>query len=73
MRFKTAQRRAIRRVAGHDFIRERETLRRDHQRDDHLHAVRTLVPTIAIAALVPFGKRRITFEIRARQIIEQHL
>ena len=70
---KTAQRGFVRRVPRHHFVGQRKTFRRHHQRDDHLHAVRPLVPAVAITTLVPFGKRRIALEIRAGQIVEQHL
>src|SRR6266850_1056933 len=65
------QRGSVTGVAGHHFIAQRKALRRDNQRNDHLHAIRTLVPTVAKLALVPFSKRRITLAICAGQIVEQ--
>ena len=61
------------RVARQHFVRQRKTFRRDHQRDDHLHAVKTFVPAVTKLALVRFRKRRVTFKISARQIVEQHV
>ena len=70
---KAPQRGLVRGVAGHHLVGQGKTLRRDHQRDDHLHAIRALVPAVAIAALVSFGKGRIALKIGAGQIVEQHL
>ena len=56
---KGRQRGLVAGVARHHFITQRKTFRGDDQRDDHLHAVRALVPAVAKAALVRFLKRRI--------------
>ena len=48
------QRGLIHGVSRQHFIGQRKALRRHHQRDDHLHAVRALVAAVAIAALVFF-------------------
>jgi len=70
---KIAQRGFVRRVPRHHFVGQRKTFRRHHQRDDHLHAVRSFVPAVAITAFVPFRERRLALEIGAGQIVEQHL
>ena len=59
-------------VARQHFIGDRKTLRRDDQGDDHLNAIRTLVPAVTVAAFGACGKRRMAFKVRARQIVEQH-
>jgi hypothetical protein len=67
---KVAQRRAVRRVPIHHFVSQRETVGRDHQRDDQLHAVRpsvTTVPAFGFGILF-----HLPFEVRARQVIEQN-
>ena len=67
---KIAQRRAVRRVAVHHFIRQRKAVGRHHQRDHQLHAVRPPVP--AVAAL-GFGiLLHLAFEVRAGQVVEQY-
>jgi hypothetical protein len=70
LRQKTAQRGAIRRVAVHHFISQRKAVRRHHQRDHQLHAVRTAVATVAALRLGIL--LHLPFEIGAGQIIEQH-
>jgi len=66
------QRRAIGGVARQNLVGEREAFRRDDQGDDDLHTVVALVAAVAVAALVVLIIRRIGFEIRAGQIIQQH-
>ena len=68
-----SQCRLVRRVACQYIIGQRESLRRHDQRDDHLHAVRPLVPTVAELAFVVFLHRRIALKIRARQIVQQYV
>ena len=43
-------------IAGQHFISQRITFRGDHQRNDHLHTVRSLVPPVAKPPLVLGGK-----------------
>jgi len=65
------ERRAIRRVAVHDLVGQWKALRRDHERDHDLHTIRP-----SIAAVAPFGFRigvHLAFEVRARQVVQQHL
>lgn len=45
-REKILQRRVIRRVAGEHLIGERKALRRDDQRNHHLHAVGTMITRV---------------------------
>jgi hypothetical protein len=59
-------------VAGQDFIGQRQAVRRHNERDDHLNAVRPMVPRIAEAAFVGFRKRRVRLEVSAGEIVEQH-
>ena len=70
---KAAQGSPIRGVARHHLISQGKTFGRDHQGNDHLHAVKALVPAVAILALVSFRKGRGALKIRAGQIIQQHL
>ena len=68
---KTAQGRAIARVAVHHFIRQRKAFRRDHQRNDHLQTVRPVIPTVpTFGFLNLFG---LALEVRAGQVIKQHI
>ena len=60
-------------VARHDFVGQGEPLRGHNQGNHHLHAVEPLVPAVAVLPLVVFGKGRIALEVRARQIIEEHV
>ena len=60
-------------VARQHFVGQRKTLRRDDQRDDHLHTVAALVAAVAKTPLVIVILRRIGLEIGAGQIIEQDL
>ncbi len=60
-------------VAGQHFVGEREALGRDDEGDDDLHAVAALVAAVAEAARVGGIDGRITFKIRAGQIVEEHL
>ncbi len=68
---KTSQGRFIRGVAGHDFICQGKALRGHHQRNNHLHAIGPLVAAVTKFAFVSFTKGRVTFKIRAGQIIQQ--
>ena len=52
---------------------ERKALRRNDQRNDHLHAVAALVAAVAVTTLVFIIARWIGFEIGAGQVIKQHL
>ena len=61
------------RVARQHLVGERKALRRHHQRDDHLHAVGAMIARVAVAALVRLVRRRIGLEIRARQVIQEHI
>ena len=70
---KGPQRGVVGRVALHDLVGHGEPLGRDHQRDDDLHAVAAMVPTVAVCALVPRRKGRFALEVRARQIVEKHV
>ena len=60
-------------VAGHHFVGQRKTFRRDNQPDDYLHAVRPLVSAVTEFSSVLFGKRRVAFAVRAGQVVEQHV
>src|SRR4029453_14680655 len=60
-------------VARHHFVTQRKTFRRDDQGENYLHAVRPLVRAVTKFSSVPFGKGRITFKIRAGQVVEQHV
>ncbi len=61
------------RVARQHLVGERKTLRGHHQRNDHLHAVRAMIARVTVAALVLLVGRRIGLEIRAREVIQQHI
>lgn len=73
LREKISERCLVRGVARQHLVSEWKTLRCDHQRDHHLHAIGPLVAAVAKAPFAAVAFRRIAFEIRARQIIEQHL
>jgi len=60
-------------LPANNFVGEWKTLRRDDQRNDHLYAVATLVAAITEAPIVGVIGWRITLEIGAGQIVEQHL
>ena len=70
---KVAQCRAVCRVAGQDLVGQRQALGRHDQRDDHLHAVWPMIPRVAEATLVVVGEWRVGLEIRAGQIVEEHV
>ncbi len=70
---KWPQRRLVRGVAGQHLIGQRQTLGRHHQGNDDLHTIRPVIARVPEAALVAFRKRRIRFEVGARQIIKQHV
>lgn len=59
------------RVARHRLVGQREPLRRHHQADHHLHAVRALVA--AVAELPQTLERRVALEVGARQVVQQHV
>src|ERR1017187_2828361 len=65
--------RLVERIAGHDLIRERNTLRRHDQRDHHLHTIGSVVARVTETALVPLRERWVALEIRAGQIVEQYV
>jgi hypothetical protein len=67
------ERRAVAGIAREHLVGERKTLRAHHQRNHHLHTIRTMVARVAMAALVLLVGRRIRFEIRARQVIQEHI
>ena len=58
-----AQRRLVRSVTSHHLVGQRQAIRRHDQRNDHLDAIRPLVPAVAKASLA--GLRWVAFEIRA--------
>ncbi len=58
-------------VARHDFIGQRKTFGTEHHRDDHLSAIRTLVPAVAVFGLGSL--LHLTLEISAGQVIEQQV
>ena len=61
-------------VAGIDFIGERQSVRRHHQRHHHLRAVGAVIAAVAATALAGgIGRWRIGFEIGAGQVVEQHV
>lgn len=63
--------RAVRGVAGHDLVGQRQSIRRDHQRDHHLAAVRPAVAAVAVPGLGdPFAH---AFEIRAGQVVQENV
>ena len=68
-----SQRGLVRSVARHDLVGQRKPLGSHYQCNDHLHTVRALVSAVTIFALVCRGKGRVTFEIGARQVVQQHL
>src|ERR1700750_2191390 len=57
-------------LPGITSVGQRQAVGRHDQGDDHLNAIRPLVPAITKAPLA--GRRRIAFEIRTGQIIEQN-
>ena len=65
------QRRLLARVARHCLVGQREPLRRHHQADHHLHAVRALVA--AVAKLPQTLQRRVALEVGAGQVVQQHV
>ena len=67
------ERRLVGGVPRQHFVGQRKTLRRDDQRNDHLHAIKTFVPAVAKLALVRFPKRRVALKVSGRQIVEQHV
>jgi hypothetical protein len=67
------ERALVRGVAGEHLVSERETLGRDDQCDDHLHAVAAFVATVTKAAQAAGLLGRITFKVSAGKILEQHL
>jgi len=60
-------------LPGNISVSERQTLRRDDQRNDYLHAIAAAIATIAEAARIALVFRHVTLKIRARQIVEQDL
>ncbi len=68
---KAAQCRLIRRIAIQHFVRQRKSLRRDHQRDHHLLAVRPSIAAVAIPRLRI--ALRFPFHVSARQVVQQQV
>ena len=61
-------------VAGQYLVSQRQAIGRDHQRDDHLRAVRPLVATVTMASLAAFWQVRCgDLEVGAGQIVQQHV
>ena len=58
-------------VAGHHLVGQGQTLGRDHQGDDHLPAVRTAIPAVAVFGLGDLFAE--SLEVGAGQIIQQHI
>ena len=71
---KRPQRLAVCGVARQNLVGQRQAFGRHHQGDHQLRAVRPLVAAVAVAAFVALRQiRGVHFEIRAGQIVEQHL
>jgi hypothetical protein len=70
---KLPQRGSIGGVARQHFVGQREPLGSHDQRDDHLHAVRTLVSAVSVAPLVVLISRSTGLEISAGKIVEQNV
>ena len=69
-----AQRLAVGGVAGQDLIGERQALRGDDERDDKLRTIGPLVAAVAVASFAVLRQiRGVDLEIRAGQIIKQHI
>ena len=68
---KALQRRLIRGVSGHDLVGQRQPIRRDHQRDHHLPAVRPTIPAVTVLGLRDLFAQ--TLEVGARQVIEENV
>jgi hypothetical protein len=60
-------------VAGQHLVGQRQALGRDHQGHDHLHAVGAFVPAVTEAAGISFIPGHVTLEIRAGQVVKQHV
>ncbi len=60
-------------VAREHFISQRKSFRVHDQCNNDLHTIRPLIAAVTELPLVLLGKGWVTFEIRACQIIEQHL
>jgi hypothetical protein len=58
-------------IARHHLVGEGEPFGGDDQRNDHLHAIRALIPAIAKLPLPFVGWH--TLEIGAGQVIQQHV
>lgn len=65
------QRRHVRAVPGEDLVGEREALRAHHEGEDHLLAVRAVVP--GVAALHAGVGGRQALHVRAGEVVQQHL
>jgi hypothetical protein len=65
LRQEGAQCGGVRRVADPHLIGQRKPFGRDDQRDDHLHAVGTMVATVAVRVFVAVGKGRMALEASA--------
>ena len=60
-------------VTREHLVGERKALRGHHQRDDHLYTVGAMIARVAVAALILIVGRRIGLEIRAREVIQEHI
>ena len=60
-------------MAGEHLVGQRESLGRDDQRHDDLHAVRALVPAVAEAARIRFILGHVALEVSAGQVVEEHV
>jgi hypothetical protein len=68
------QRLAVGGVARQHFVSQRQALGRDNERDHELRTVGPLVAAVAMSTLRPLGQiGRVHFEIRAGQIVQQHV
>jgi hypothetical protein len=72
-REKIPQRGTVGRVARQHFVGQRQAFGRHHQRDDHLHAIASVITRVTVLALVLVIERRIGFEVRARQVVKQYV
>src|ERR1700680_3520471 len=72
-RQKVAQSRLVLRVSRQHLVSERQAFRRDNESNNDLHAVRAAITRVPETALVLLAKRRVGFEVGARQVVEQHV
>jgi hypothetical protein len=67
------QRGRVGRIAGEHLVGERQALGSHHQRNNHLYAVGPMIARIAEAAFVFLVQRWIGLEVRAREVIQEHI